>query len=192
MSKKSKYIVFALVILSIIFTSSYIGYYSQNQKSDERNPKDMVTNKIYPIVTTTLDNPQATEQRTTSETTIQYNYKVNDVLMENYTKKAGIELQNLTREELQKVLSDVQILEFSNELVICEKNVIKNNNCYIVGTDGTYINIFYKDENDVVTLIEETNIPIANLPEKDKKMLEEGIYAINDAELSKIIEDYTS
>ncbi len=192
MSKKSKYIVFALVILSIIFTSSYIGYYSQNQKSDERNPKDMVTNKIYPIVTTTLDNPQATKQRTTSETTIQYNYKVNDVLMENYTKKAGIELQNLTREELQKVLSDVQILEFSNELVICEKNVIKNNNCYIVGTDGTYINIFYKDENDVVTLIEETNIPIANLPEKDKKMLEEGIYAINDAELSKIIEDYTS
>ncbi len=192
MSKKSKYIVFTLVILSIILTSTYIGYHSFTKPDSSRNPADMVTNKIYPIMATTIDENIDIDERTTSNTTIQYNYKVNDILLENYTKKAGLELQNLSREELQQILSDVQILEFSRDLVICEKNVIKNNNCYIVGTDGEKINIFFKDENDIVTLIEETNISIDNLPEKDKTMLENGIYATDEAMLSKIIQDYTS
>ncbi len=195
MSKKSTYVIWTLVIILVVVASSFIGYKFFNSNNVPRDANEMVSNKIYPIVITTINNPDESSDlidRITSDTLVQYNYTKNGVVTKTYTKKASYELLNLTYDELKATLDDVKIKQFDSKLVILEKEEITPLDCYIVGSNNGFINIFYKDKANNITLIETTNISTEALPERDLKLLEEGISAKNDAELAKIIEDYTS
>ncbi len=195
MSKTSKYIIWTVVILFVVLTSSYLGYSYFNSNTTTRNESEMVQNKIYPIVTTNLEKATPTDQnlaKITNNTTIQYNYTTNGAVTKTLTKKASYELLNLTEEELKNTLDDVKIRQFSEKLVILEKEDPIPLDSYIVGSNDGFINIFYKDKDNNITLLEKTNISTETLPESDLKMLEEGISAKDESELAKIIEDYTS
>ncbi len=195
MSKKSNYIIWTLVIIFIVIASSFIGYKYFNANPVALDSDEMVATKIYPIVTTTIPKQETTEQnvaKISSDTLIQYNYTTNGIVTKTLTKKAGYELLNLTKEELKQTLDNVKIKEFTNKLVIIEKEDEIPFDCYIVGSNDGFINIFFKDKNNNITLLEKTNISTEALPERDIKLLEEGISAKTDAELAKIIEDYTS
>lgn len=189
-----KFILITFLVLFVVFSSTLVGFYFIKPENSEfdANPNDMITNKIYPIVTETLDyTDEVDEIIITPNTTIQYNYKTDGVITKTLTEKASTSLVNLNQEQLENTLNDVKVSQFSPELVILEKSEKESLPSYIVGNNNGFVSIFYKDENDTITLYDQTRISIETLPTQDKKMLEKGITAKDDAELAKIIEDYT-
>ncbi len=196
MFNKKKALLITLLAVVVVVSSSFLGYYFIKPTVDsERNPNEMIMNKIYPIVTTKVDtqNKDIREfARITPDTTIQYNYKKNGEVTKTLTEKASDSIINLTEEELKNTLNDVKVVDFSKDLVILEKNSDNKKSSYIVGSNNGFVSIFYKDEDENITLYNETDIIVDTLPEQDKKLLEKGISAKDNAELIKIIEDYTS
>lgn len=154
----------------------------------------MVTNKISieKQNSNNLDTTIKEVEKITPNTTIQYIYKNNDMLTKTTAQKASNSLIGLTKEELISTLNDVNITEFSDNLVVIEKNTYDYNPHFIVGDNNGYVSIFYCDKNNNITLYNETNILTKTLPDEDIKMLNKGIKAEDNKELIKIIEDYTS
>ncbi len=193
---RTKYIIMGFVLLLVAFASTFIGFYVMKPSEDDykSRPNEMITNKIYPIVTNAENNEdgQTHYARITPNTTIQYNYKNNGIITKTLTQKASSPIINLTEVELRNTLNDVEVAQFNEDLVILEKEDTDKSYSYIVGSNNGFISVFYKDVNDTVSLYNQTSIPIDNLPIEDRKLLEEGINAKDDAELNKIIEDYSS
>lgn len=190
-----------IIIISIVFfaiiSSTIIGY-AFTSKNEQNNKKitnsiyDMVDTTTYPIVTSTIEEDVTQISKITPTTIIKYNIVEDGVIKSSTTKNAPYQMIGLSEDEFIKTMEDVKVISFSSDLVVLEKDLYKKNDSYIIGEKDGYIAVFYKDENDNITLKNETKILIQNLPEEDKKLLQNGINAKNDNELIRIIEDYTS
>ncbi len=190
-----KFLLYTIVIFTVVFISTYVGYlFITNDDSDNFNQNEMVLNKISTINTDLSEEPinPVKEIRITENTDIQYNYKEDGIIVDTVTKKASNSLINMTKTDLVNALQDVIVVEFSENLVVLDKEIAPNKSSYIVGNNNGYVSIFYRDSDDKISLLNQTHILIDPLPDQDKKMLDEGINAKDNVELTKIIEDYTS
>lgn len=196
MSRYNKFILIFLSIALIIIGSTVFGYILtnsiENKNSITNNLNELVENTTYPITTEKIEEDTVNAQKITPSTIIQYNVTEDGIITNSYTEPAKYSLVNLTLEELKSTLGDTEVVSFDENLVILESENEKNEKSYIVGTKDGFVTIFYEDEDDNIILKDETKISVENLPEKDKKLLQKGIRAKNEAELAKIIEDYTS
>lgn len=195
--KSKKYIITVAIVLSISFFSIYFGYYlfSPDEKENNLRPGDMVTNQIYPSLPEEIDTEiinQSDSTTITPDTEIQYNYKKNGVVTKTVSRTADNMFLNLTEEQLKNTFNDINVLQFSDELVVIEKETFDNSPYFVVGNNNGYIGIFYVDSENNVTLQNETDVPLKTLPEEDVKMLNQGIIVEDNTELIRIIEDYTS
>lgn len=192
----TKKMVILTIVFLVILSSSIIGYAytskNDNNKKITNSINDMVDNTTYPIVTSKIEEDNIKISKITPNTVIKYNTVEDGVIKSSTSKSAPYQMIGLTEEEFSKTIEDVKILSFTDELVVLEKDLYKKQDSYIIGEKDGYIAVFYKDENDNITLKNETKILIQNLPEEDKKLLQNGINAKNDTELIRIIEDYTS
>lgn len=108
-------------------------------------------------------------------------------------KKEQIEevMVNKTKEELQKIYRNWNIVTFRSDEVLFYKEVeeICNEHYILKELDG-YVAIYTLDEKDNATLKEITAIVIAYLPEEDVQRLKEGIMVTGKDKLNQALEDY--
>ncbi len=191
-NNNKKIFVYMLIVLTVVFVSTYVGYlFIADDEEGGFDQREMVLNNIS-TTNTDLETETVVDVKITENTDIQYNYKEDGVIVDTVTKKATPSLIGMTKMDVVNALQDVVVVEFSEDLVVLEKELIQNKSSYIVGNNNGYVSIFYRDSNDKISLLNQTQILIDPLPEQDKKMLDEGIGAKDNAELTKIIEDYTS
>lgn len=98
---------------------------------------------------------------------------------------------NKTKEELQKIYRNWNIVTFISDEVLFYKEVeeICNEHYILKELDG-YVAIYTLDEKDNATLKEITAIVIAYLPEEDVQRLKEGIKVTGKDKLNQALEDY--
>ena len=63
---------------------------------------------------------------------------------------------------------------------------------YIVGVKNGYVAVFYEEEQNGVSLKEQTNIPVSSLDEEEQKRLAEGILVVGKDRLAQVLQDYGS
>ncbi len=188
MKTNKKMFIYMIIVMSVVFISTYLGYLYFNYDDTSLPEKDMMAVPKEENLAK-LETPL---ERINENTDIQLNYKEDGVVTDTITKKASTSLINMTERDLENALEDVNILKFSDNLVVIEKDETSYKNSYIVGNNEGYVSIFFRDSDNTIKLLNQTSILIEPLPEQDKIMLNEGIVAENNSELNKIIEDYTS
>lgn len=98
---------------------------------------------------------------------------------------------NKTEEYFKNAYSDWEIKDFNQNEVKLYKEI--DGSCdkhYLISIQDENIAVFTIDDDGNTTLKEVTDIPIEYLPEEDVKLLEQGITANGDSELSKKLEDF--
>ncbi len=99
----------------------------------------------------------------------------------------------LTLEDLNEYYSDWQVTYFSSEKVVMRKTIYsERNQRYIVGERDGYIIVYYEEDIDGKIVKEHTNIPVAALPNDERKRLQEGIKVIGEDSLMSILQDFGS
>ena len=109
-----------------------------------------------------------------------------------------VQKERITEEEVNKdeeyfktAYSDWNIEKFTAEEVKLSKDVPgRCNEHYIISIKDQNIAVFTVDSEGKEILKEVTDIPIQYLPKEDVELLEKGIKAYGENELSKILEDY--
>lgn len=98
-------------------------------------------------------------------------------------------MQNIPRDEVEKGLQTINIINFSDKEVTIEKVYdISKVGFYVVDKSGE-IKVYF---NDKKTLYENTGIVTKDLPDSERMTLEEGIYVDSKEELMAILESYSS
>ena len=98
---------------------------------------------------------------------------------------------NKTEEYFKNAYSDWEIKDFNQNEVKLYKEI--DGSCdkhYLISIQDENIAIFTIDDDGNTNLKEVTDIPIEYLTEEDVKLLEQGITANGDSELSKKLEDF--
>ena len=98
---------------------------------------------------------------------------------------------NKTREDLNKIYKDWEIVTFRNDEVLFykEEDGICDEHYMLKDIDGT-VTIFVIDENEEESIKEKTSILTEYLPQEDVAKLKEGIRVNGKEQLNKTLEDY--
>ncbi|MFV0519864.1 MAG: BofC C-terminal domain-containing protein [Lachnospirales bacterium] len=94
-------------------------------------------------------------------------------------------------EYIQTAFSTFTITDFTKDKVVFEKDILTES-YYLIGEKDGYVQVFFIDVDESVTLKERVNTPIETLSEKDQAMLKKGIRFETEAEVNRAIENYES
>jgi len=185
-------IIFAmLVAIGIMIyknTNSNLGMQVEEEFAKDRNKiEENLINSNIELVTT------ASEEEKTSPN-CWFIFKTYYTKCEHITiEKDQVQevMVNKTKEELEKIYRNWNIVTFRSDEVLFYKEVeeICDEHYMLRELDG-YIAIYTLDEQDNPTLKEMTAIVTAYLPEEDVERLKEGIKLIGKEELNQALEDY--
>ena len=106
-------------------------------------------------------------------------------------EKINVNEVNKDEEYFKNAYSDWEIKEFSSDEVKLYREL--SGTCdehYLITIQDDKIVVFNIDEDGNTILKEETDIPITYLTEQDIQLLEQGIRANGESELSKKLEDF--
>lgn len=106
-------------------------------------------------------------------------------------EQASETMVNKTRDDLEKIYKDWNIVTFRNDEVLLykEEEGICDEHYLLKELDG-YIAIYTLDENENQTLKETTAILMEYLPEEDKTRIKDGIRVNGKEQLNRTLEDY--
>lgn len=186
-----------LIIMVLIFAASIgVGYFYLNTRDDQKNDGKAMENTV---LKNNIENESIyTESK--DEEIISPNANVTEMV---FYKDCGHTIVehwrvnsswvNYTRKELENVLNDEEIKEFSEmELVLYKE---KNGICpehFIIGESDGFINIYRINKDGETELYEVTNIYLEYLPDEEKAKLKQKIEVIGKEELNAILENLES
>ena len=198
MEKERIWIWMVLIALAMILGGA-AGYLWVGQKVVEEQ-------EVMPLEVTTEEETKEelpTEPATvvdTQEETItpstkmvyQYYYPSDDVT-ETAEEVPPYFLVGLTRSDMETIYQEWELLSFSPKEVVLRRTVEGNSHeRYIVGVKNGYVAVFYEEEQNGVSLKEQTNIPVSSLDEEEQKRLAEGILVVGKDRLAQVLQDYGS
>ena len=198
MEKERIWIWMVLIALAMILGGA-AGYLWVGQKVVEEQ-------EVMPLEVTTeeetkeeLPSEPATVVDTQEETitpstkmVYQYYYPSDDVT-ETAEEVPPYFLVGLTRSDMETIYQEWELLSFSPKEVVLRRTVEGNSHeRYIVGVKNGYVAVFYEEEQNGVSLKEQTNIPVSSLDEEEQKRLAEGILVVGKDRLAQVLQDYGS
>ncbi|WP_317854111.1 BofC C-terminal domain-containing protein [Chakrabartyella piscis] len=177
-----------LVAILSFFLSTCIGYFYG------RGTQDMVAEEPMEI---TLEESMEVNQKTNTIATdgqliYQYYYTKDHTLKEQQEVTPDF-LVGLTREQLESIYPNWQLILFSPDKVILRCKIEKKSDeVYLLAIYDGCVTLFYENEDMKLEMKEKTSIPIAVLPEREQKQLQEGIYVYGEENLIKLLSDFVS
>ncbi|HIW48104.1 MAG TPA: BofC C-terminal domain-containing protein [Firmicutes bacterium] len=120
-------------------------------------------------------------------------YYPEDGVTERAEEAPAYFLVGLTREDMQLLYPHWELSTFSaNEVVLRRTVAGPSHERYIVGIKDGYVAVFYADEQNGVSLKEQTRVPVSSLDPAEQQRLREGIEVVGQEALHEILQDYGS
>jgi len=121
----------------------------------------------------------------------EYNYPERGIV-ERVLDEPSVFLLGMTRDEIDNIFMDWQIVAFSSEEVVLRRDLmVDKNRQFTIGYHEGFIAVFYVNEYDV-EIIELIGRPVDTLPIPDQERIREGIEVRGSTELFRILEDFSS
>lgn len=224
MKNKSKkvYIYGVLIVCVVMFVTFFALFYMYGSKKakpqpdiiDDKNPSAYHTDneespaeqtKLPPIQTEPhvddreqLQQVSVNEDKTKSSTKFLFKtyYTKDDYTEEKYTQP-DYNMINCTREQIEGMFPDYQLIKFSSEEVVFRKEEEtggKEITKYFVREYNNMIGIFYAEDYETKgeeNLKEIVNTPVNTLNEEEQERLRKGFYILEE-ELYPLLQEYTS
>ncbi len=173
-----KMILFSLLIFLLCFG---VGYFYE--KRDLAQQAEEMKQEEGQLVTSVKTIGPETEM------VYEYFYK-QDAVVKEQKEPAQDYLQGLTLQELTDLFVGWQVVYFSPEQVVlrCEIDG-KSTEHYLLGERDGFVAVFYEDRDMNIRLKEQTDIPLAALPETEVQQLKEGLKIEGEENLAKILAD---
>ncbi len=129
---------------------------------------------------------------TGGELIYQYYYTKDHTLKEQKEETPNF-LVGLTRDQLESIYPNWQLILFSPDKVILRCKIEKvSDEVYFLAVYDGYVTLFYESEDMKLEMKEKTDIPISVLPEREQKQLQTGIYVYGEEDLIKLLSDFIS
>ncbi len=180
--KKTIVIVSISAVLTFVISFVVVYKYMKTQTQQQEIQKAMlkeVSNK---------------EERIASNAEIVYQYYyTKDQVTKEQTEPVQDYMKGLSLQQVQSIYEGWQVVYFASDKVILRCSVIgSSKESYLLGEKDGYLAVFLEDENKKVSLYECTNTPVQILPETEQRQLKEGITILGEANLTKVLAEYTS
>lgn len=192
-----KIIMWVFIFIAVIIAGFFVGRYLYDSEKSENNVANNVNEMNFNSIKNSTNDVEietnASEEKITLNTKIieEVYYIQCDHLVKE--KIDNIEAYiNLTKEEFEKKHPEYEIKEFSPEKVVIyrEEDNFCNEHFLVKDFDG-YLTIYSLDNQDnVMEIIDITEIETNYLPEPDREALINGIKVYTKEKLNKLIEDY--
>ncbi len=189
--------IIGILIFAILVTIGVIIYKNTNSNlQQEENQKNIIEkNQIEEnIIQSNMDLVTTTSEQEKVSPNSMFIFKVYYKKCEHITvekEKVAEVMVNKTREDLEGIYKDWNIVTFRNDEVLFykeEEGICKEH--YILKELDNHIAIYILDENEKETLKEKTAILTNYLPEEDINRLKQGIRVDGRDKLNKTLEDY--
>ena len=198
MEKERIWIWMVLIALAMILggTAGYLWVGQKVVEEQEVMPLEVTTEEetkeeLPSEPATVVDNQEETITPST-KMVYQYYYPSDDVT-ETAEEVPPYFLVGLTRSDMETIYQEWELLSFSPKEVVLRRTVEGNSHeRYIVGVKNGYVAVFYEEEQNGVSLKEQTNIPVSSLDEEEQKRLAEGILVVGKDRLAQVLQDYGS
>ena len=184
------------IMMVLIFVASIgVGYFYLNTRDDQKKESKLEENIL---------NISNEAETVSTETEVEEKISPKAQVIERILyKKCGHEITNkttvnrlwvnLTCDELENILEDEEIEEFSeSEIVLYKEEDGMCSEHYIIGESEGLINIYRLNEDGEAELYEITNIYLDYLPEDEKKNLQRTLEVVGKEELNAVLENLTS
>ncbi len=184
-------VVFACVALALIGVIAGFRMFAKPQAAQKELP---VANHAGAVAASmAVPSPDLTI-RIGPETMMVYEYVyTQDGTTEVSEEKAPYFLLNMDREKLVSLFSDWEILSFSKDKVMMRKEIEgRSVQHYIVGIQDGFVSVFYQNPVNGVRLKEMTDKPVSALSQDERERLENGVLVVGEAELIRVMEDFSS
>lgn len=187
--------IIGVIIFAILVTIGVIIYINTSANLEQKEANNMQNSQIEEnLIDSNIDLVTTTsEQEKVSPNSI-FIFKIYYKKCEHITieKETTSEVMvNKTREDLESIYKDWNIVTFRNDQVLFykEEEGICNEHYMLKELEG-YIAIYSLDEEENETFKEKTAIVTTYLPEEDIITLKEGIKVYGRDKLNKALEDY--
>ena len=184
-------ILITIIILSIIIISDIVSNNLEPQEkvSEQKNNEineNIVKSNITIVETASNEDKISPNCVFTFKTLF---YKCNHLKVEK--EQVSQSMVNKTREDLEKIYKDWNIVTFKNDKVLFYKE--EEGRCdehYLLKELDGNIAIYVIDEDENEILKERTGILVEYLESEDKEKLKEGIRVDTKEKLNRVLEDY--
>lgn len=193
---------------SLIIVFSFVNYNSIKQ-ANERNDTTQLENRSLVAeknVKAVSVGGKASERLDDNANYVEQSYDLADGVYSDQKQALPKEYAGLTREELEKKLSQysknsskedkkkgllyVTVVSFSKEAVTVRKVYDnKSNYKYYISEKDGFVVVY---SNDKKTIVDETGIEYKNLAESQKQEVNQGVYIDDLSQLYSTLESYTS
>lgn len=187
--------IIGIIIFAILVTIGVIIYKNANSNLEQKEATYIQTNHIEEnLVNSNIELVTTTSEEEKVSPNCLFIFKVYYKECEHITieKETASEVMvNKTREDLESIYKDWNIVTFRNDEVLFykeEEGICKEH--YILKELEGCIAIYSLDEEEKETLKEKTAIITTYLPEEDVNRLKEGIRVDGTDKLNKALEDY--
>ncbi len=198
MEKERIWIWMVLIALAMILggTAGYLWVGQKVVEEQEVMPLEVTTEEEtkeeLPSEPATVVDTQEETITPSTKMVYQYYYPSDDVT-ETAEEVPPYFLVGLTRSDMETIYQEWELLSFSPKEVVLRRTVEGNSHeRYIVGVKNGYVAVFYEEEQNGVSLKEQTNIPVSSLDEEEQKRLAEGILVVGKDRLAQVLQDYGS
>ena len=135
------------------------------------------------------------ERNTVTEATeLEYRYfYTKDGVTKTKVEQPPEFLLGLSKEQLESVCEDWQVLSFSPERIVLRQKIEgRSDENYVIGENGGYLAVYYEDMENELHLKETTNRPVSSLPKEDEKAIRKGVRVQGEGELARLLADLLS
>ena len=187
--------IIGIIIFAILVTIGVIIYKNANSNLEQKEATYIQTNHIEEnLVNSNIELVTTTSEEEKVSPNCLFIFKVYYKECEHITieKETASEVMvNKTREDLESIYKDWNIVTFRNDEVLFykEQEGICNEHYMLKDLEGC-IAIYSVNEEEKETLKEKTAIITTYLPEEDVNRLKEGIRVDGTDKLNKALEDY--
>ncbi|MCI8345098.1 MAG: hypothetical protein HFJ42_03885 [Clostridia bacterium] len=187
--------IIGIIIFAILVTIGVIIYKNANSNLEQKEATYIQTNHIEEnLVNSNIELVTTTSEEEKVSPNCLFIFKVYYKECEHITieKETASEVMvNKTREDLESIYKDWNIVTFRNDEVLFykEQEGICNEHYMLKELEGC-IAIYSVNEEEKETLKEKTAIITTYLPEEDVNRLKEGIRVDGTDKLNKALEDY--
>lgn len=187
--------IIGIIIFAILVTIGVIIYKNTSSNLEQKEANNIQNNQIEEnLIDSNIDLVTTTSEQEKVSPNSVFIFKIYYKKCEHITieKETASEVMvNKTREDLESIYKDWNIVTFRNDQVLFykEEEGICNEHYMLKELEG-YIAIYSLDEEENETLKEKTAIVTTYLPEEDIITLKEGIKVYGRDKLNKALEDY--
>ncbi len=187
--------VIGIIIFAILVTIGVVIYINTNSKLEEKEINNTQKNQIEEnLIDSNIDLVQTTSEEEKISPNCVFIFKVYYKKCEHIVVNKEIAnevMVNKTREDLESIYKDWNIVTFRNDEVLFykEEDSICGEHYMLKELDGC-IAVYLLDEEEREVLKEKTAIITTYLPEEDVNRLKEGIRVDGKEKLNKTLEDY--